>query len=106
MPRKDPNGNDLSAPRSKPQSSTTPRWNPSAAATPIDWAAADPKLIARVVVAVTLAGDAVMFGQTSDGGALVLNVYSSPPTPKTYIKPNDDVDYILTSLAMAYEDAS
>lgn len=106
MPRRDPNGNDLSAPRAKNSNAAKPKWNPKSTAAPIEWSNADPVLIARVVVAVTSAGDALMFGQTSDGGALVLNVLSNPPTPKAYITPSDDVDYVLTSLALAYEDAS
>lgn len=104
MPRKDPNGNDIGTPRKKPQTDAKqPRWSPKTN-NAAEWSTVDPKLIARVVVAVTAVGDAVMFGQTSDGGALVLNILSDPPTPKTYFKPSDDVDYTLTEIALAYED--
>jgi hypothetical protein len=104
MPRKDSNGNEIGKPRSVPRTADTPRWNFAQQQEPVEWSAIDHYLIGEVVAAVTSKGDAVLFGSTSDGGALVLSVLSNPPTPKTYFKPSDDVEYALRSLVLAYKD--
>lgn len=92
-----------SRPDPKPPKDSKPRYTPKIEQK-ADWTEADAGQLKRTICLVTSAGDAMMFGYTSDGGALVLTIISTPPTPKIYLKPSDDVNIVLEEIAVAYED--
>lgn len=55
------------------------------------WGTVDPRLIARLVGAVTSQGGAVMFAITSDGGALAVTLYDNGDRERVYIPRSADV---------------
>lgn len=60
------------------------RWQIKKAEKRIDWTEIDPGLMADLVIAVTNAGAAVMFGRTRDGGALVVAVFDGDDRARYY----------------------
>jgi len=56
------------------------------------WGSVDPRLIARLVGAVTAQGGAVMFSVTSDGGALGITFYDNGDKERVYIPKTADMD--------------
>jgi len=63
-----------------------------------DWGAAEPLLVAAVVVSVTRLGGLASFGYTRDGGALSLTVFLDDDRSTQYIKPHEDVDEKLAEI--------
>lgn len=72
-----------------------------------DWSSAQPAAVLRVIIAGTRAGLNVQFGCTSDGGAgtVCLYDYLNKSKPDT-IRPTEDVNLYLESLALDIEDLS
>lgn len=60
------------------------RYQGSACPGGADWGACTPQLISSAVVAVALAGDALLFSTTRDGGALVITICSGDKRLKLY----------------------
>lgn len=76
--------------------------NTAAAGNTIGWDEVDAVTVARLVAAITNAGDAVMFGRTSDGGALVLNIMSGSDRVKEYYSdPEQALSAIMELAALA-----
>jgi hypothetical protein len=72
---------------------------------PADWGHVDAELIRAVIVAAGMAGGAVRFGYTSDGGAYALGIYGDGEKPYTeYVSPNDDIEGVLRSLETVFLD--
>ena len=56
------------------------------------WGSVDPRLVARLVGAVTQAGGAVMFAVTSDGGALAITFYDNGDRERVYLPKTADME--------------
>jgi len=56
------------------------------------WGSVDPRLVARLVGAVTAAGGAVMFAVTSDGGALAITFYDNGDRERVYLPKTADME--------------
>lgn len=68
----------------------------------LSYSQADAALLRDVVATVTDAGDAVLFGRTSDGGALVAHFMSAGHLEKVYAASVEELDTILqTALEMS-----
>jgi hypothetical protein len=68
----------------------------------LSWGTADFDVIARAIEAVTAAGDALVFGRTTDGGALSLSVLSGGERYTEYASSVEDAE---DALRRATEDA-
>jgi hypothetical protein len=72
---------------------------------PADWGHVDAELIRAVIVAAGMAGGAVRFGYTGDGGAYALGIYGDGEKPYTeYVSPRDDIEGVLRSLETVFLD--
>lgn len=70
-----------------------------------DWSQVDETLIRDAIVAASMAGGAIRFGLTSDGGAYAIGVYGDGDKPYTeYVRPNDDIEGTLRELEAAFLD--
>jgi hypothetical protein len=72
----------------------------SASRRKVSWNDADPLNVIAAIAAIVDGGDAVMFGSTSDGGALVITVLSGTDRRKFY---PDDATSIGHALKQIYE---
>lgn len=72
----------------------------SQASQPIGWDEVDPNAIAALVSATTNAGDALIFGRTSDGGALSLTILSGNDKHREYWNDPEAATEGLRQLAM------
>jgi len=68
-----------------------------------DWGSADATLVHRVVVAVSAMGGAVQFGLTKTKDQLVIRIVGDGEPFNEYLRPSEDADYWLESLAQDYE---
>lgn len=68
------------------------------------WEEADADALWRAVTAATDAGDAVMFGKTRDGGAVVLTVLSGDDRIRSYAHDASEIAELLKGLRAAAED--
>lgn len=66
------------------------------------WSDVPRELIGGFVAAIVSNGRGCLLGTTSDGGALVVRVYDGGDAETDYIKPNDDVQTILSDIAEDY----
>jgi hypothetical protein len=84
------------------QRQTAPdRWDRIGAQTEgpaLNWDEAPPALLASVVSAVVDGGDAILFGRTSDGGALLLQVLNGGGKHKLYPTSAEEVEAALRSV--------
>lgn len=64
---------------------------------------ANPELVWAAVCAVMAEGGAVMFGTTSDGGALCITVLDGGDRHKEYCHDADEINYFLESVRVTYE---
>lgn len=62
----------------------------------------DPDAVRNAVVAVIGAGAALMFGLTSDGGALVITVLDGDDRYKEYLHEGEEINFYLAELAATY----
>lgn len=62
-----------------------------------EWSNADPDKLVRAITATALAGGALRFGYTRDGGAYSLGVYGDGDPYTIYVKPTEDIDAVLDS---------
>lgn len=60
------------------------RFGSDAARDPLSWGSVHPDVLSETIAAVTDQGDALLFGRTSDGGALSLRVLSGGQTYSEY----------------------
>lgn len=67
------------------------------------WADAMPEHLARAVEKVTATGDALMFGTTSDGGALTAIILRNGRKFPWYIGPGESIIDALEQIADMYE---
>lgn len=70
------------------------------AGTPIGWDEVDAVTVAGFVSAVTNAGDAVIFGRTSDGGALSVTILSGDDKHREYFNDPENATSALKQLAV------
>lgn len=68
----------------------------------VSWDDIAPRLVYELVKLVTHNGGAIMFGRTSDGGALSLCVLDNQNKVKEYPRDETDVDAIFTWLRDVY----
>lgn len=76
---------------------------PDRAITAIGWDEALPESIARLVVAMTRLGGAVMFGGSRDGGALQVMLYLDGDRKSLWITDPEAVDEELAALSQVAE---
>jgi hypothetical protein len=69
---------------------------------PADWAVVDMAILLKLIVNVTGCGGAVRFGYTSDGGAYAIGFYDQDDKWTEYIRPNEDVNEVISELASAW----
>jgi transposase len=65
--------------------------------------ALDPSAFLNGIAAVTRSGAAIMFGLTSDGGAMVVTVLDNNDREKEYLHDADEINEYLVGLAVLYE---
>jgi len=58
----------------------------------LDWSEVNGELIARVVVAFTALGGAIMFGQSRDGGAIQVVLYLDGTKKSIWLSGDQDLD--------------
>ena len=68
------------------------------------WEDAEADALWRAVCAVTEAGDAIMFGKTRDGGALVVTLMSGDERIKQYAHTEEQVAKLLVDIRASIED--
>lgn len=64
-----------------------------------DWANATPELLHSAIQRITAKGCAIQFGCTRDGGSLVVRIVGDGEPYNEYIRPSEDLDVYLSSLA-------
>lgn len=69
-----------------------------------DWKEASPDKIAKAIVAICSHGYAVRFGYTKDGGAFAIGFLGDGEPFTEFIRPTEDIDLYLDSLAENYTD--
>jgi len=69
---------------------------------PANWGTANPALIAEAITALTNIGCAVQFGYTKDNGAFVVRIVGDGEPYNEYVRPTEDIDKYLISLAADY----
>lgn len=57
-----------------------------------DWNKINPQLIRSAISCATDSGGALLFGKTSDGGALVVRVYGEGDPYSEYFGPDEDIE--------------
>jgi len=62
-----------------------------------------PEAIGVAVTAVVLAGGAIFFGATADGGAVKISVYDDTEQVKWFIHSSEDLEWTLRSLYETYK---
>lgn len=67
-----------------------------------EWVSADPIKLHDAVVAITGSGCAVQFGYTKDGSAYVVRIVGDGEPFNEYVRPTEDVNLYLESLAVDY----
>lgn len=67
------------------------------------WEDAEAETLWRTIQAVTDAGDAIMFGRTRDGGAVVLTLLSGDVREKAYATGPEEVASLLAEVLSAAE---
>lgn len=68
--------------------------------TPIGWDEVDAVALAALVAAVTNAGDALILGRTSDGGALSLTILSGNDKHREYLSDPEKANNTIRQLAI------
>lgn len=68
--------------------------------TPIGWDEVDAVTVAQFVSAVTNAGDAVILGRTTDGGALSVCILSGDDKHREYFNDPEQANRVLKQLTM------
>jgi len=63
-----------------------------------DWGSVDAELLRYAVAAVSVAGGAVRFGYTRDGGAYAIGVYDNGESDTDYVRPGEDINGYLRAL--------
>lgn len=66
-----------------------------------DWAKVDSREIQDAIAAVAQCGGALRFGYTRDGGAYAVGVYGAGDPYTEYIRPGEDVEAYLRTIAGA-----
>lgn len=102
-----PRGTEPGQPKAKKQTGGSGRWSKYEArqseANP-HWDECDMQAISATVQAVTSDGDAVLFGQSADGGVLVLTVCSGSDRRKFYAKSADEMNSHMHTVTSLYTD--
>ena len=65
---------------------------------PVSWTKVDPIAIAETIEVVAIAGGALRFGYTRDGGALSIGVYGDGSPYTLYVSPHEDARDLLRSI--------
>lgn len=63
-----------------------------------DITSVDPRVIGMCVMSVVRAGAAIMFSQTSDGGAISITLFDNNERTKEYLHRGDEIEQYLTGL--------
>jgi len=69
-----------------------------------DWSAVDAEKVKRVIASVSACHCAVQFGYTRDMGAYCIRIVGDGEPYNEYIRPTEDIDLYLESLALDFED--
>jgi len=69
-----------------------------------DWTSCNARLLQDVVANASVKGGAVRFGYTRDGGAYSIGVYLRDGYFTDYIRPSEDIDIYLQTLAESFND--
>jgi len=80
------------ADKSEPKSTRLKSLREAGSTDDFGWGVVDPRLVARLVNAVTTAGGAVMFAVTSDGGALAITFYDNGDRERVYLPKTSDME--------------
>jgi len=68
-----------------------------------DWTTADPKLVLRLISAISSINGAVQFGYTRTRDQFVIRVLGDGEPFNEYLRPSEDVNYWLEGFAQDYE---
>lgn len=82
------------------------RWQIQKSKQRIDWSEVDPGRLADLVISVSRAGAAVMFGTTRDGGALVVAVYDGDDRARYYCNSMAEFEILVEQLVELAEGQS
>lgn len=67
-----------------------------------DWQNVDTTILVWAICVVALAGGALRFGYTRDGGAYAIGVYGDGEPYTEYIKPGEDVNAVIRAIGEAF----
>lgn len=70
-----------------------------------DWQTADAETLLRAIAVVAYRGGALRFGYTRDGGAYAIGIYLGGDHFTEYIRPSEDINHYLASLAADMQDS-
>jgi hypothetical protein len=88
-------------PKANPATAGSGKWTsyaPKEPASRIAWDEVDAALVGELVQEVTRGGDAVLFGQSRDGGTLVVTICSGAERVKFYSSASDECESQLRDL--------
>jgi len=71
-----------------------------------DWSSVAPTAVVRAIAAVTREGGAIRLGYTRDKGAYAIGIIGDGEPYSEYVRPSEDVELYLNSLAEDFEDGS
>lgn len=63
-----------------------------------DWRGVDTERLAHAIATITIAGGAVRFGYTADGGAYSIGLYGDGEPYTEYVRPAEDIDAYIADL--------
>lgn len=89
------------SPGNGPRSGRRWRSNPSKVA---DWSKADAESIRELIAFAGMAGGAIRFGYSRDGGAYSLGIYGDGPPYTEFVPPSEEINDILDDLALMFKD--
>lgn len=70
-----------------------------------DWSTVDADTLQQTIVAVSMAGGAIRFGYTGDGGAYAIGIYGDGDKPYTeYLRPGENVEAFLVDVQTTFGD--
>ena len=69
-----------------------------------DWHSVTPVVLMGAIASVALAGGAVRFGYSRDGGAYAVGIYGDGEPYTDFVKPSEDIDDYLIRLKELFED--
>jgi len=63
-----------------------------------DWTSAESQLVVAAIAAISLAGGAIRFGYTRDGGAYAIGILGDGEPYTEYVRPSEDINAYLAAL--------